>query len=199
MWSNRHDHARMVRRTAAAMLMTAALAGGGVALAQDDEGIMPGFDVDSDEPIRIESDSLEVRDRDHRAIFSGNVVAEQGDTILRTRTLTVFYTGSMEASTGGPSPDSAQTIERLEAQGKVVVERLDQKATGDWAIFEVDTQMVTLGGDVVLTQGGNVVRGQKLLVNLDTGVSHLVAEEGSERGGRVQGLFIPGSMRQRQE
>jgi lipopolysaccharide export system protein LptA len=164
--------------------------------AQEAGDALSGFAADSDEPVHIEADELEVRDRDRLAIFTGNVVVVQGETTLRTPTLEVYYTG--EAMPGEGEQPTAQGISRLKALGGVVVETDDQKATGQEAEFEMATQLVTLTGDVVLTQGDNLVRGERLVVNLESGESRLYAST-QPGGGRVQGLFKPGTMRQNQE
>ncbi|TCT10695.1 lipopolysaccharide export system protein LptA [Tepidamorphus gemmatus] len=156
-----------------------------------------GLAVDSDTPVRIEADQLEVFDADKTAVFSGNVVVRQGDTSMRTAQLKVFYSGDGLVSEGA---SSGQRVSRLEATGKVLINAKGQTATGDWAVFEMDTQLVTLGGNVVLSQGKNVLRGTELVVNLETGQSRLVsAKPEGTGGGRVQGLLIPGSMGQKQE
>ena len=53
------------------------------------------------------------------------------------------------------------------------------------------TNTVTLTGNVVMTQGQNVLRGERLMVDLTSGVSRV--ESGKNGQGRVQGLFLPGS------
>jgi lipopolysaccharide export system protein LptA len=160
------------------------------------QGVTDAFNLsmDSDKPVKIEADELEVSDADKTAVFKGNVVVKQGPTTMRTTELKVHYTGEGTATQDA----SGQRVSRLEATGRVVVESQGQKATGDWAVFEMATQEVTLGGSVVLSQGKNVLRGTRLVVNLETGKSSLVSEAGGS-GGRVQGLFIPGSMSQKQE
>jgi lipopolysaccharide export system protein LptA len=67
----------------------------------------------------------------------------------------------------------------------VVVTQKDQVVTGDTAVFETKTNLITMLGGVVLTQGKNVLRGDKLLVDMTTGVSRVESDTG-----RVQGLFI---------
>jgi len=153
-----------------------------------------GLSVESDKPVKIEADQLEVFDDKKMAVFSGNVVVKQAQTTMQTTELKVFYAGEGAAAAGGE-----QRVSRLEATGKVVVKTKEQTATGDWAIFEMDTQEVTLGGKVVLSQGKNVLRGTQLVVNLETGQSKLVSEQQTGNSGRVQGLFIPGAMGQKQE
>lgn len=156
------------------------------------------FSTDSDEPVHIESDELEVRDRENIAIFIGDVVVVQGETTMRTPRLEVHYVGGAQDDEGPDGAVGGQSISRLEAREGVVVETREQTAKGDWADFEMETQIVTLGGNVVLTQGDNVLRGARLNVNLETGESRLLSGEGGE-GGRVQGLFKPGEMGDKQE
>lgn len=155
-----------------------------------------GFSTNKDQPIHIEALRLEVRDKDKLATFSGDVQVVQGDTQLRCKTLVVFYeqeadkpaAGSTNVSIGN---DGEQRIRKLEARGGVVVTQNDQIATGDHALFDMKTNSVTLIGNVVVTQGQNVLRGDRLFVDLTTGVSRV--ESGKAGGGRVQGLFLPGS------
>ena len=68
----------------------------------------------------------------------------------------------------------------------------EQTATGDLGVFDMKTNTVTLTGNpVVMTQGQNVLRGEKLVVDLTSGVSRVESSKGGQ--GRVQGLFQPGS------
>ncbi|TCT04738.1 LptA/OstA family protein [Aquabacter spiritensis] len=172
-----------------AALLLASLAG--PALAQQPPGSVPnalqGFARNRDQPVRITSNSLEVRDKDKTAVFAGNVVVVQGDTTMRSPELLVFYEGS--AAPSDTAPQSTSSIRRLEAKGGVVVQTKEQTATGDVGIFEMKTNTVTMTGrPVVLTQGPNVIRGQKLTVDLVTGVSKI-------EGGRVESLIVPGSVK----
>ena len=83
----------------------------------------------------------------------------------------------MTAADAGPG--GQQKIKRLEARGSVVVTQKEQTATGDLGIFDMKTNTVTLTGNVVMTQGQNVLRGEKLVVDLTSGVSRV--EVGQER------------------
>lgn len=149
---------------------------------------LQGFAKNRDEPVRINSNTLEVRDKEKTAVFAGNVVVTQGDTTLRSPQLLVFYDGSAAPADGQPS--KSNQIRRLEATGGVVVQTKDQTATGEIGVFDVKSNTVTLTGKpVILTQGPNVIRGQKLTVDLTTGVSRF-------EGGRVESLILPGSVKQ---
>ncbi|WP_298279640.1 LptA/OstA family protein [uncultured Bradyrhizobium sp.] len=170
---------------------------------------MQGFSQNRDQPIQIEAAALEMRDKKKEATFSGNVKVVQGDTTMTSKILVVFYedkstqtpapapagTKAAAAAKGAPmqsatpGPGGASSIKRLEAKGNVVVTQKDQVVTGETAIFDTKTNLITMlgggGGQVVLTQCQNVLRGDRLLVDMTTGVSRVESDSG-----KVQGLFI---------
>ena len=153
---------------------------------------LQGFSQNSDQPIRITSTSLEVRDKDHYATFIGNVHVVQGDSTLRCKTLVVFYdqdSGPVPAKKAGQSGNSNQQIKKLEAKGGVVITQKDQTATGDNGTFDMKTNTAILTGNVVVTQGESVVRGERLIIDMTTGVSRV--EAGKSGKGRVDALFKP--------
>jgi lipopolysaccharide export system protein LptA len=159
---------------------------------------LQGFSQNRGEPVHIEAATLVVRDKDKVATFSGNVKVTQGDTGMRCKSLVVFYEQDADKADGDkamkadtPGPGGEQKIKRLEAHGGVVVTQKDQTATGELGIFDMKTNIVTLQGNVMMTQGQNVLRGDKLMVDLTTGVSRV--ESGKNGQGRVQGLFLPGT------
>jgi lipopolysaccharide export system protein LptA len=146
---------------------------------------LQGFSVNREKPVRITSATLEVRDKEKRATFIGNVLVAQGDTTMKSKTLDVFYEADGEATEGSTTPGSGQQIRKLEAKGGVLVTQKDQTATGETGLFDMRANTVTLLGNVVITQGGQVIRGERLTVDLTTGISHVE--------GGVQGLFLPNS------
>nr|WP_244548822.1 LptA/OstA family protein [Bradyrhizobium canariense] len=170
---------------------------------------MQGFSQNRDQPIQIEAATLEMRDKKKEATFSGNVKVVQGDTTMTSKTLVVFYDSSSPAAAAGapganakapaksaptpsapiqsatPGPGGSSSIRRLEARGNVVVTQKDQVVTGETAVFDTKTNLVTMLGGVVLTQGKNVLRGDRLMVDMTTGVSRVESDSG-----KVQGLFI---------
>lgn len=158
---------------------------------------LQGFSQNRDQPVHIDAATLEVRDKDKVATFSGDVHVRQGDTAMRCKSLTVFYEQGGESGNGKtmqaetPGPGGQQKIKRLEARGGVVVTQKQQTATGETGIFDMKTNTVTLSGNVVMTQGQNVLRGERLVVDLTSGVSRV--ESGKNGQGRVEGLFQPGS------
>ncbi len=161
---------------------------------------LQGFSQNRDKPITITSATLEVRDKDKMATFAGDVHLVQGDTALRSKTLVVFYDDDASAKPGTPStsgqagPQQNQQIKRVEAKGNVIVVQKDQTATGESGIFDMKANTVTLVGNVVISQGPNVVKGDTLTVDMTTGVSRMACGKAQEKC-RVQGLFQPGSMK----
>jgi lipopolysaccharide export system protein LptA len=158
---------------------------------------LQGFSQNRDQPVHIQAAKLEVRDKQQVATFSGDVRVRQGDTNMRCHTLKVFYerdkkgdnakSKTIKAAT--PGPGGQQKIKRLEAIGNVVVTQKGQTASGNLGVFDMRSNTVTLTGHVVMTEGKNVLRGDKLVVNLTSGVSRI--ESGRDGHGRVEGLFVP--------
>jgi lipopolysaccharide export system protein LptA len=156
---------------------------------------LQGFSQNRDKPIKINAATLEVRDKDKTATFAGDVHLVQGDTTLRSKTLVVFYDDDAAVKSASAPATAAvaqpkQQIRRAEAKGGVIVTQKDQTATGDNGVFDMRANTVTLQGNVVISQCQNVVRGDRLTVDMTTGVSRV--EGGRGEGGRVQALILPG-------
>lgn len=175
----------MIRAARLAPTALAALLAAGLALpalAATSGGMseaFKGFGANGKDPIQIEADSLEVQDKDRNAVFTGNVHVVQKDTVLRTQRLRVFYegNGAADLAQGGGNP---QAIRRFEAEGKVLITQKDQTVTGDKGWFDMTTQTAQITGGVVLTQGKNVARGDRLSIDLKSGQYKL------DGAGRVQ-------------
>ena len=165
---------------------------------------MQGFSQNRDQPIQIEAASLEMRDKKKEATFSGNVKVVQGDTTMTAKSLVVFYdsgaaggapapanakgakTAPMQAAS--PGPGGSSSIRKLEARGQ---RRGDAEGAGrdrrqrDLRYPRQSDHHGRRGrSQVVLTQCKNVLRGDRLLVDMTTGVSRVESDSG-----RVQGLF----------
>ena len=194
------------RSLAAAALVLALVASGDAHAQGAMSGVpnaMQGFSQNRDQPIQIEAASLEMRDKKKEATFAGNVKVVQGDTTMTSKSLVVFYdsgpapatpqpaapkgskSGPMQSAS--PGPGGSSSIRRLEARGSVVVTQKDQVVTGDTAIFDTRANLITMAGGVVLTQCKNVLKGDRLKVDMTTGVSRVESDSG-----KVQGMFIQG-------
>ncbi len=140
---------------------------------------------DSNAPVDVEADRIEVQDRADRAIFSGNVRVKQTDLTLQSARLTVAY-----AKGGGGTQ-----IQRLDAAGNVIVTSPTERATGNFAIYDLNRKLITMLGNVNLVRGDSNVRGGRLVIDMNTGRATV---DGSAvggggvsggSGGRVTGRF----------
>jgi lipopolysaccharide export system protein LptA len=170
-------------------IVIGAIATSGMAenLAPSVPNAMQGFSKNRDQPIQIEAASLEMRDKKKEATFSGNVRVVQGDTTMISKTLVAFYDSASPAANATkskpmrsetPGPGGSSSIRRLEARGDVVVTQKDQIVTGQTAVFDTKANLITMAGGVVLTQCRNVMRGDRLLVDMTTGISRVESNSG---------------------
>ena len=148
---------------------------------------------DSNAPIDFNAQHMELQDKANRVLFSGSVQIRQAEMMLEAARVTVAYTGQIT--------DGSPEVSRLDAAGGVTVTRPDQRATGQFAVYDVNKRIITMVGGVTLNQGANTVSGGRLVINLDTGratidgsgVGGSTAVPGTpgvqSRGGRVTGRF----------
>lgn len=166
-------------RLSRAVLMAALVALPASALAQE-EGVerqSSNFRLSNDQPIQIESNSLEVSEAQGRADFTGNVEVVQGDMMLKAGAMTVFY-----SSEGGSVSTGTAAIERIELSDDVFLQSDQQTATADAGTYDMASERLTLSGErVVLSEGDNVLVGCKLTVDVASGNARL-----ESCGNRVQ-------------
>jgi lipopolysaccharide export system protein LptA len=144
----------------------------------------------SKEPIKIDADRLDVYDKEGRAVFTGNVVAVQGDSTMNCTLMTVFYEQNKEGGGGPPSMSGDDSsIKKIDCKGPVTIVSKTQVATGNEATFDRGNNKIFLIGNAALSDGPNVTRGERVVYDLDTGVANVETKP----GGRVRALFVPGS------
>ncbi len=151
--------------------------------------LAPERAYDTGLPIEITADTLEVQQNPGVAIFRGNVDAVQGELNLRADMLTVYYRKGQ---------DGKNAISLIEAEGNVFLSSPSEMAQGEKGVYNIDANTIELNGAVVLTRGENVIRGNRLVLNLATGQSKM--ESGIARAGkreRVKALFVPKSTKQK--
>ena len=174
-----------------ATITAAAALAGTTALAQSQQqqpvSALKGHD--SDAPVDVNADRIEVQDRADRAMFVGNVHVRQAELTLDTQRLTVAY-----SSNGGVQ------IRRLDAAGGVTVHSPSETAKGDFGIYDLDRKLITLIGNVQLNRDQNQVNGARLVIDLDSG--RAVIDGGppgvNQSGGRVSGHFTVPQRQQKQ-
>lgn len=143
------------------------------ACAQAAEIAFGGLRADTALPVEVTADQLSVSQTDGTATFTGNVVVSQGDMRLSAQRVEVVY-GSADRS----------RIERLHASGQVTLVSGKDAAEAADAVYTIESGAVEMTGDVLLTQGGNTISGQKLIVDLASGTGRME--------GRVTTVLQPG-------
>lgn len=109
-------------------------------------------------PVEIRSDQLQVDNTTGETVFSGNAVLGQGDMRIAAPTIRIIY-----------APQDGNRIQRLEASGGVTLVTASEAAEAATAVYEVIAGTVAMRGSVILTQGPNVLSGDRLDVNVRTG------------------------------
>ena len=200
--------ARAGRRRAIALIVAALIGAPAVAAEKatsSPPSLLPG--ANSKEPISIDADKLDYFDKEQKAIYTGNVVAIQGDSKLTCTVLTIFLAKTEPQASGsvGKTADAAATpaaatgvgvgsggsqVKHMDATGPVTVVSKTQVATGDRGSYDKEQNKVWLFGNVTLSDSGNVTKGDKLTYDLTTGEAVVEVDKSSER---VHGQFIPGS------
>jgi len=136
-------------------------------------GGIANFRTDPSAPIDIDAAALDFDESKRNAHFTGSVVAKQGDFVIRTPSLMALFQGQtslLSSIPKGADGSSASSLKKIEARNGVVITGKDgQKVTGDWADFDPVGNFATVGGQVVVSQGKNVVEGTKLIMDLTSG------------------------------
>jgi lipopolysaccharide export system protein LptA len=166
----------------------------------DSAAIFPG--TSSKEPISIDADKLVYYDKEHKAVYSGNVVVIQGDTKMTCSAMSVFLDHAPTTGAPAPSKEAAPQsangqsgpadagVKHLDAAGPVTVVSKTQVATGDSGSYDKVEGKVRLIGHVTLSDGQNVTKGDKLTYDLKSGQATV---DTSAKSGRVHGQFVPKS------
>ncbi len=140
---------------------------------------------DSNAPVNFNAGRIEVQDRADRVVLSGSVRVEQAGLVLNSARMTVAYRNS-----GGVE------IDRIDASGGVTIRKAGDTASGNVAIYDLNRRLITLIGNVTLTQGTNRLAGGRLVIDLASGRSTIDGRSAGgsavgspDSGGRVSGTF----------
>lgn len=148
-------------------------------------GILPG--ASAKDPLGIDAGKLDYFDKEQRLVYSGSVIVTNGPSTLKASRLTIL----LEAK--GPSGEdvsSSDRVKHIDAEGPVTLVSKDQIGTGDQASYDRGENKVYLTGNVVLSQGENVTKGDKLIYDISTGGAMVL-------GSRVRSIFTPGEVKGR--
>jgi lipopolysaccharide export system protein LptA len=130
------------------------------------EGAGFGFNL-SRAPIDIASDTVEGNQKQNTVSFKGNVIAKQEDITIQTDLMVVFYDPEMKK------------VKEIIANGNVRVVQSDRRATSRKATFHQIENKVVLDGDVVIREGDNVLRGERVTYYIDEERSVVEGAKGS--------------------
>jgi lipopolysaccharide export system protein LptA len=163
---------------AAALVLTASLAMGGLgggALAQVSTS-------NPNAPIDISADEAEVVKDSCKTVWRGDAEALQDKTRLRARSITAF---------AAKKGDSCGDTTRLEADGDVYYVSPEQVVHGDHAVYNQSAGTVVVTGSVIVVQGKNVARGERLTIQVRTQAVTLEGPKGRGTPGRVRAVVFP--------
>ncbi len=139
----------------------------------------------SNAPVNFNAGRIEVQDRADRVILSGAVRVEQAGMVLNAARMTVAY-----RSSGGIE------IDRIDASGGVTIRKAGDTASGNVAIYDLNRRLITLIGNVTLTQGTNRLSGGRVIIDLASGRSTIDGRSAGsssagtqDSSGRVSGTF----------
>lgn len=156
-----------------ALVLAVALGAAGTqSVAQNATIAFGGLKQDTTLPVEVQADQLSVNNADGTAVFTGNVLVGQGEMRLTAAEVRVTYAADGKA------------IDQLLAVGGVTISNLADAAEAREAVYTIDTGMVVMTGDVLLTQGASAIAGQKLTLDLKAGTGLME--------GRVSTTFVPG-------
>lgn len=167
-----------------------ALAALAVAIAAGPSAAIGDTKHDSNAPLDFSAQNIELQDKQNRALLSGNVEVRQAEMTLRAARVTIAYIGSVI--------DGSPEASRLDAAGNVVVTRPDERASSDYAIYDVKKRQIVMLGNVTLTQPNNSLNGGRVTIDLDSGhatidgraVGNGQGGVTNNTGGRVTGRFL---------
>lgn len=131
--------------------------------------------------------------RQAKAIGSAKVIRAGGDTLSANTITATFKDKAASATPAATStgPMGGGNVDKIEADGNVVIVTPSEKLYGNRGIYKADTNTAELFGKVKIERGQNVLEGDRAEVNLTTNVSKMFGSEKS--GGRVRGVFFPGN------
>lgn len=125
-------------------------------------------------PLDITADQLETANASCQAVWRGNAEALQDSARLRADVLKIFNKKAPAKAKGLNSSkgvgDACGDMDRMEAEGSVFyVTSKGEKVRANKGVYEAGSTTITMSGDVVAVQGQNVMRGDRMVFNTDTG------------------------------
>ena len=144
----------------------------------------------SKEPVSINAAKLDYFDKEKKLIYSGGVVATQGESKVKCSTMTIYLAKDGERDAAAPKPENGpaagnSSIDKVECAGPVTVVSKGDVGTGDNGLYDKPANKFYITGHVALSQGPNVTTGDKLTYDITSAQAEVT--------GNVHSLFVPGS------
>lgn len=143
-------------------------------------GILPG--ATAKDPVDIDAGKLDYFDKEQRLVYSGGVIVVNGPSTLKASRLTILLE---KAAAGAESNGGSDRVRHIDAEGPVTLVSKDQIGVGDHGSYDRAENKIYLIGNVTLTQGENVAKGEKLVYDIGAGQATMM-------GQRVRSIFTPG-------
>jgi len=143
------------------------------------------------------TEKMEYYSNERMAKAIGNATVTRPKDTLKANIITAYFkddsAAAPEATPASPASPlgGSGNLDRLEADGNVVITTPSETLTGNKAIYRADTNTAELRGKVKVVRGENVLEGERAEVDLTTNVSKMFGSETT--GGRVRGVFFPSS------
>ena len=115
-------------------------------------------------PIEILADIMEWNKQLGQAVATGNAKAIQDQTTIKANKIIAVL-----------NEDNSQQIKELQAIGEIVFLKNKQLATGDKATYYINQDKVIITGNVELKRDGNIIKGEKLIIDFLSGLSKMEA------------------------
>ena len=123
-------------------------------------------------------DTLEYWENKHQAVARGNAVATSGEKRIQADILVADFAENKQKQ---------MVIQIAHGYDHVVLTTAKEVVTGDRADYVVETGIVTVTGSVKITRENNQSDGDYAVVNLNTGISKMLATPGRQ----VKALLVP--------
>lgn len=141
---------------------------------------------DSTAPIDVDAARIDIEDNASEAIFSGAVVIRQGNLTLNADRVRISYA---KDKSGSPQ------VQRLDALGNVRLRQDTMRATANSGIYDLNSRLVTLVGNVQVDRAGDRLQGARVVWNLNTRSIGFDNRSAANAAGRVTGRFTVPSRR----
>ena len=139
----------------------------------------------ADEQIQIVADKLITNSAEKFAEFIGDVRASQGNLVITSERLRIYYRDDPDRNENQTSQES---IKRVVANGNVQISSEKYKAQADRVEYDLDSQVfVLIGENSTVTSGKNVLTGSKITVSRKNG--QIKVESSPQK--RVKAVFYP--------